>query len=554
MEGVGDASFPLLDNEVRIKSKRDKPKKGDIKFASHKQTLQHTVRAKKINETHLFHFLRSVDDQKCKRTIQIDKEVGEVEKFLDKLTKDREEIKRRRIARRNARSALSTGNSLPNTSPSTSVAVKTLRRQSTKNSFNVSHFNELAFKMKLMRQSKTPDTATNLLTSYYQFDAIGNRINDIPMNSLSSPLAGFKDSKIAWEHIPDNWSMSGLSLKDFGNFSVKSSKHSSETASAKSRQLSSDVQSETSSTLDVSISEFEGKQNAHNYAPLPSNPDTRKENAMTDGIGGGETETCSLLKKSVISAASKNRENESGRKSNMRSRDNCTGGTRREVTFSETPEVTRIGSPVAGKPTVVVRRPDGREIEKDDIRSCDGGSNSSFSSTDCEYSDCIYHNRKHLLVAINKECTAQGCYKTLPKVGEITGKMARILKKESEAPSSEWKSTPKVAVTPSPTPSDIFRDLDTSVGNCEKLDYTDLDVMSSVRRPVKGSNREMMLRKKELNLITTFALMRKRVTDRIPQDFNMNYGTPTPNWKILNPLKLRHKVAHSSPLFVKWKF
>ena len=177
----------------------------------------------------------------------------------------------------------------------------------------------------------------------------------------------------------------------------------------------------------------------------------------------------------------------------------------------------------------------------------------------CGVPDCICHCGSFRASApgklIGMDCSVDDYYDARSRsYAASTGQP--IISPIFRTPSStDWSGVGRRAALPppSPTPSEILEGVNcTPDAGKSKLDYFDLDTISSIRRPIKGSNREMLLKEKEANARTTFQLMREKMAEKHPHDINRNYGTPTPNWKILNPLKLRHKINQSSPLYSTW--
>ncbi len=79
-------------------------------------------------------------------------------------------------------------------------------------------------------------------------------------------------------------------------------------------------------------------------------------------------------------------------------------------------------------------------------------------------------------------------------------------------------------------------------------DYTDLNFVCSVRRPVKSSNLEMMFKEKEAINRRTFQTMRNAVENARSNDFNSNYGiVPTARRKINDPMEVSRNIKKTSP-------
>lgn len=550
----------------------------DIKVASHKLTLQHSVRSQKLDERQLNKFFKSLEDLKIKRIVQIDKEMSEQEEVLEKLNYDKETAREQRLSRRE------------NSSRSTNVESDfsfvlpdhfkrgprpSLRRGS-------SNFDLYAFMMRresdVTPRHKKSQTKTRLAKQ-----------------SSRSPVRRHHDSSLkssSWEGGPvvakEAWS-------EPGHRRVVSPGQSEQFVASPSSHFSAAESSISIGSLPPSSPEFDSGfpskrfPSGSDWLDKVGTSDVNKgfrpirrttrvtrgrqqevEDTKTSGINRGarkkdkgqnrtQDETSSsifekLSQRTQGSNADPKGVNSSG-DYNFFSNLGLNGNRRRrrgppvrklkkavsfhfpvddedEHGFVED-ESLALGAGIMQKNSLLKDRPDPSSAEP---------------MEQCKEPDCIFHNKAYRRGSRVDDYTIDDYYRT------VRGKpTVSPLFMPADSPRLWSRSRRQAVRPPSPSPSDFLREFDKEPAEISsKSTLADSDSFLSVRRPLKGSNRERMLKDKEENVRTTFKVMRQKMAGQRPLDFNQNYGTPTPNWKILNPLKLRHKINQSNPLHARW--
>ena len=128
---------------------------------------------------------------------------------------------------------------------------------------------------------------------------------------------------------------------------------------------------------------------------------------------------------------------------------------------------------------------------------------------------------------------------------------SHAIRKENVLPTlASCEVSDQTDTTVSLTPDDVIAcgSDDESDIQHKEVDYTDLDVVKSVRRPRKSSDIDKFLKEKMATNHRTFETMRQTLANNQPRDFNQNYGIPTPRWKLDNPEEICVNVKKSSPL------
>ena len=531
----------------------------DIRVTSQKQTLQHTVRAKKLDERQLYKFMKALDDSKSRRLLQIDKEVAEIEKLMRRLTAEQEDAEREAEQR-----------GMMNGDATTYRRRRGNKKQKTTKMSK--EFDEYAFRARQQRGSigrKGKDKADKVLNSYYRFDSGGNRKVFSPLISSPSKTPN-PPTRVAWD-------------KDFFPEDISLSNYT----------VATETDSRIDSATNKSFTNFNDNEGDEVFAQTPSDsvfmtsgkfssqsaPMTPISQAHSAPSKGSKTVKVRLPKGvgNVVSSQTPTKQIAEGKTGKVDDREDKL--SRRSDSRSSVPVVRvtdddgielnfkRSRLTLKRRPKVLAAEnkddydqldtTDQTDTEEDlqqratNVNECTGRS--------CPIADCIFHRPASLRRHSSTIQDPRAAYNEYYRVASASHSRATgqpFISPVFQTPDdSSWSQARRVPVSPpSPTPSEILSGvvLEREVV-AEKPDYTDLDVMLSVRRPVKGSNRDRMLKDKEDNIKNTFKIMRQKMAANVPPDFNTNYGTPTPNWKILDPLKMRHKIAHSSPLFTLWK-
>ncbi|XP_071477294.1 uncharacterized protein [Diadema antillarum] len=555
----------------------------DIRVSSQKLALQHTVRAKKLDERQLFKFLKSLEDSKSRRLLQIDKEVAEVEKLLKRLNSEQRE------------NCAGSGDDLSDFEGedggevTKSADAGARQRRGVKKKQTVSkmskEFDEYAFRARQKRGSIDrlgKNKADKLLNAYYRFDSEGNRRLFSPL--ISSPSKTPKPpARVAWDSdlFPEDISVSNYTVATGTDSRINSGTNRSFMSFADD-VFDDDVTRADTITPGRAIFMTSGKFSSQSVRK--SSKTHRSKSVKIATPQGVDSMPSSRSRSRKVSRTSENGDRRERQREGQVANDSVSVASKSSVgsdSHSKVPvinvtsdkeddiplnfkrsrlklkrrptnlaqEVT-VDQPKIVLPTENADRND--ELQRASTRdACTGAS--------CQIADCIFHRPHHLRRQSTMIEDPQSTFDEYYRVASATHSRATgqpiISPMFQTAEDREWSQARRLPVSPpSPTPSEILADVVIEREEvAEKPDYTDLDVMLSVRRPIKGSNRDRMLKDKEENIKNTFKIMRQKMAASIPPDFNTNYGVPTPNWKILNPLKMRHKIAHSSPLFTLWK-
>nr|XP_054750848.1 uncharacterized protein LOC129256709 [Lytechinus pictus] len=570
-------------NRPRAPTKHSK-NLGDIRVTSQKQALQHTVRAKKLDERQLFKFLKSLDDSKSRRLLQIDKEVAEIEKLLKRLNSEQEDAIRQREGTGENIEQYEDDNDLLVTKSAGAVRrhKRSQSRYSTKKMSK--EFDEYAFRARTKRGSVErldKDKANKALNSYYRFDSEGNRRIFSPL--ISSPSKTPKpQGRVAWD--------TGLFLDDvsLSNYTVATGTDS-RVDSATNKSLISSVgddigEDSRADTITPGRAIFitSGKGSSQGARKSTKSNTTHQGSKSTDTKGVDHLSSSNSksqkpgLKTNKVDRHEKLMQfkRQISDKSEVSEDSNMKSDTPHIKLSSHCEEEEDIPLTFKRSKLKLKRRPQPQGLEaKPEEESFDVSMTAEFSEDElqrattveactgksCQVTDCIFHRPLHLRrqssTIADDAATIDEYYRIASETRSRATHQPSISPVFRTADDGSWNQTRRLPVSPpSPTPSEILADVVTERKVIEeKPDYTDLEVMLSVRRPTKGSNRDRMLKDKEDNIKNTFKVMRQKMAASVPPDFNTNYGTPTPNWKILNPLKMRHKIVHKSPLFTLWK-
>lgn len=508
------------------------------------------MRAKKLDERQLFKFLKSLEENKTKRMLQIDKEVAEVEKTLTKLLADQSEAS---LAKRSQTKASFAH------SESLKTEKKRKRKAKTIRSLDVLEPN--------YEQFNTTNVSTKridkLLDSYYRFDEFGNRLQVTPLLSSansSERASNDPDARIAWD-------ISDFSPSELRLYSASASDGGSENASQSGPQTRASSSSPIKSgklRKEKELRALHVRTGSKEHAQMTSQSNV--ENWPVDGDLGGIGKTLESNGRLLVSP--------------QRNVVRKSGVIKVPALFVEELASTPVSKGTESSERILLTDESDEEILIEEYQKQSASqlpqrfdfdfsiSPTSMAEVDptlpvksscaqCRIPDCIFHDRTlrsnppeeydllndYYRTSVNSRSKQTGTPVVLP-----------IFQSPSDLRKDALSARRTALSAPSPTPSEIVRDITyTPKNSYDEMNNADLDVVRSVRRPMKGSNREQMLRDKEANVRYTFDLMRQKMSAKVPPDFNTNYGAPTPKWKILNPLKLRHKINHSSPLHRMWK-
>ncbi|XP_033643531.1 uncharacterized protein LOC117303442 [Asterias rubens] len=551
---------------------KSKDQQMDIKVASHKLALQHSVRSQKLDERQLNKFFKSLEDLKIKRILQIDKEVSEQEDVLEKLNYDKQAAKEQRLARRGSSSKSA------NTESEFSFVLPDHFKRGPRPSLRrgSSNFDLYAFMMR--RESDvTPRTKRSHRKTSLAKQSKGSPIH---RNNSSLKSSSWEDgpvgSKEAWTEPVHRVVSPGKSEQ----FVASPSSHFS---AAESVSLGS---------LPPSSPECDS-----GFPPkrFPAGSDWLDEVGTNDVNKGFRR-----LPRTRQPKVTRGRQQEVGnihqtRNPRARETDKAVGQNRTRGETSgliydklsqriHEPDTDKKGVNLAdgnffanvglsnrrrrgGPPARKLKKavsflfPADEEgdhefvadeslgagiMHKNSLLKDGSGPSAEPVEQQCQEPDCIFHNKAYRRGSrVDDEYTIDDYYRT------VRGKpTVSPLFMPADSPRLWSRSRRQAVRPPSPSPSDFLREFDNV--EAPKSTLTESDSFLSVRRPLKGSNRERMLKDKEENVRTTFKVMRQKMAGQRPLEFNQNYGTPTPNWKILNPLKLRHKINQSNPLHARW--
>lgn len=564
---------------------------GDIRVTSQKQALQHTVRAKKLDERQLFKFLKSLDTSKSKRLLQIDKEVAEIEKLLKRLNSEQEDAIRQREG--SGEDIEQNDDDTDNlVTRSAGAAIGRHKRSQKKHSTHKmsKEFDEYAFRARKKKSSVDKldkDKADKVLNSYYRFDSEGNRRVFSPL--ISSPSKTPKpEGRPAWD--------AGLLLDDvsLSNYTVVTGTESRiDSATTKSliSSVGDDVGDESrADTITPGRAIFMTSGKSSSQGARTSTKSHLQQRSTPKGYKPLDSETPRGVVDKSSSPSSKSQK--PGKTKKVDKQEKLMKFLRQTSNKSEMSEASDVTSktplvkvtshsdeediPLTFKRSKLKLKrrpqPQAHELKPGEERS-DLATTAEFSDDElqrastveactgksCQVTECIFHRALHLRrqssTIHDDAATIDEYYRVASATRSRATHQPSISPAFRTADDGSWSQTRRLPVSaPSPTPSEILADVVTEKEVVEdKPDYTDLEVMLSVRRPTKGSNRDRMLKDKEDNIKNTFKVMRQKMAASVPPDFNTNYGTPTPNWKILDPLKMRHKIVHKSPLFTLWK-
>lgn len=601
----------------------------DIKLKNNKKmTMQHTVRSKKLDERQLFKLIQTLDGQQNQRLLNIDKQVSEISKDLEKLVADQEAARLQRIARRAA-----IGAEIEELDATLNKTMLSHRRRSTQ-------FDAFAFHLK--RESENIRSPTKASRALFRFDSRGNQLPDLsPVQSSRSREMDCSPNDIAI-----------MALKEMNDFAANHEDGDEDGSRVPSRAATSAIESVSIRSVRSSDDETDERKDV-TKTPTRHKPVAKEQTKI---LGGNDWTTIlkavvdgkllDALKKEIanptappkpalkvsrprnvfiksrwaqLASAARDDSRQKQTESSSLNAPPSTADTgpappktaptnpflKRVLALKAAPEpepepapptppvkfplrrraVNRgviasnilLGMSMPGE-EVVPKSPSPELIKKEvsfavDVEPEQQGSEDGTSSHDddsqeedgpmkssCDVPDCICHCSayRRSAPARMRDDTVDDYYNAISRsYAASTGQAMISPVFQSQKSPRAWSTLGRRSAPPppSPTPSEIlegveFKDkTDTGKGN---MDYTELDAISSIRRPMKGSNREMLLKEKEANARITFQLMRQKMNEKHPHDFNRNYGTPTPNWKILNPLKLRHKINQSSPLYTNW--
>ncbi|XP_022082582.1 uncharacterized protein LOC110974922 [Acanthaster planci] len=521
-----------------------KPKEHpDIKVTSHKQTVQHSVRAQKLDERQLSKLFKSLDDLKIKRSLQIDKEISEQEQILENLNNAWEQ---RRATRGNSSRSTFADSDLSSLLPD---QFKRGRRPSLQRSS--SNFDLYAFMMR---------RASDQAVAPYNVSTIRGDKNSPKKSRSSKQLKKFPLQKSTSITLNKDRCDSGLAkAADVDVLPGKSDRiriMSTSPVSATSLSRSMSIESPPPSTT---FHELNVKDGTAPPTPqrFPSGSDWPSQ-VVSDV--NKDASKCAQQKQQRTAHGTR------GPIPNRKGREGCEG--KRDLRVDAHNEARTHGSLFGKLKKEVSFHFDKEESQRDALGSTGVAlgagimeknnilepspvsSQSAISQQECKEPDCIFHNK-----AYRKTHYSDGDEYTIDDYYRTVGVKSAVSPLFVSASSPRSWSRRGMVRPPSPNLSDFLHDFDQGKTAKDSSKCNSAESGSkflSVRRPLKGSNRERMLKDKEENVRTTFNLMRQKMADLKPCEFNQNYGTPTPNWKILNPLKMRHKINQSNPLHVRW--
>ncbi|KAJ8046522.1 hypothetical protein HOLleu_05214 [Holothuria leucospilota] len=512
--------------------------RNDIKVQSHKKTIRHTVRAKKLDERQLFKFLKSLEESKAKRLLQIDKEVAEVEETLGKLLDDQNEVNFVKRSQKAGKSAFTT--------PETTRSEKK-RRRKTK---NVHAYDEgIPSSNRLFSRIDTSTRRVDkLLDSYYRFDEYGNRLQISPLLSSAASSGNRTEhgARVAWD-------ISDLTASDLRTISANSDsvERASQSSSMVRAKMSSNVDSGSVSSRKESARERLSSQRKDQNEFTNEGPEISAGSPVTSKRLLVSPQRNVIRKSGIIKVPALFIEELTTSSTPVSKEDTS------EELLSNTESEGEI-SLGEGEDTSAAHLPARFELGSDFSPTFHMVNHVTRNSPHvCNIPDCIFHDKSLRRNQTERPNMLDVYYRTsINSRAKQTGTpiILPVFQSSSDVRKTALSARRTALSPPSPTPSEIIQDIVYTPKNTfDSMNNTDLEVVRSVRRPMKGSNREQMLKDKEANVRHTFDLMRQKMSAKVPPDFNTNYGTPTPNWKILNPLKLRHKINHSSPLHRMWK-
>lgn len=596
----------------------------DIKVMNQKMTIQHTVRSTKLDERQLFKLVKNLDSQKNRRILQIDKEVSDMTKDLEKLLADQEAAKQQRLARRAQQGADDPD------AMGRSLNSAFMRRRSILRTRRATQFDAFAFRLKREAGAIKSPVKKGKYSELFRFDSRGNPVQDL------SPVDSHRKSReldcseediamMAWQemknfaaNIPNDSTEPGLPTEENSRVPSRAATSAIESVSIHSAQSLDDDDDDDNESIDQPVApKVQEKSNVSKsnsdwamilnavvdgklLAALKKeidNPTAPSAPAKTTNVTPAKKKNVFIKSKwARIATAARNQDrkdkedaSQAGAKSAIKNpflkqvlslKKPATAPAapvkkiplrRKYINRNELATNVLLGVPRTKSESDIeppVSTPNiKKEVsfiepetpdEDDNVFITDDDDPSPITKT-CGVPDCICHCGSFRASASGKligmDSSVDDYYDARSRsYAASTGQP--IISPIFRTPSStDWSGVGRRAALPppSPTPSEILEGVNcTPDAERFKLDYFDLDTISSIRRPIKGSNRERLLKEKEANARTTFQLMREKMAEKHPHDFNRNYGTPTPNWKILNPLKLRHKINQSSPLYSTW--
>ncbi|XP_038062209.1 uncharacterized protein LOC119732655 [Patiria miniata] len=518
----------------------------DIKVTSHKQTVQHSVRAQKLDERQLSKFFKSLDDLKIKRLLQIDKEMSEQEQILENLANERELARERRVSRRGN----SSRSTLADSDLSSILPDHFMRGPRPSIRRGSSNFDLYAFMMR--RESdhavsphtkstrvnkKTPRKSCKQVQSSPRHHKTSLKTSKAEDDRGSSSVAEYRSKDEYHVFLPGKYEMKPRSTSPV---SVTSLARSVSIESLQSSTPNDDGITATHTQKSFpSGTDWPRRHDVNKGAPRRAHQRTPRSKQLQNARGDGRKRQ-----------SQKNNKREGGErraelKVNAHDMAKTNGSLKKEVSFHFDEEEDKrdalggigvtIGAGIMEKNNLLKAPPVSSPL--------------ATNQPECKEPDCIFHNKAYRKTdhSDDDDYTIDDYYRTV-------GAKSTVSPLFMPAGSPRSWSRRGVVRPPSPNPSEFLHGLDhgKTTTDSSKGSLAESSSFLSVRRPLKGSNRERMLKDKEENVRTTFNLMRKKMADQKPPEFNQNYGTPTPNWKILNPLKMRHKINQSNPLHSRW--